>query len=199
MSEIDLFLFDLDGTVTKEELLPRIARAIGEEHAIADLTRRTIAGDVPFESSLRERVKILGKANVTEVAEIVAGVELEPEIECFLKKNAHRSYIVTGNLDVWLAKLVERLPVPILCSKARSEGNRIVELTSVIDKGQAVRSLGNGRFCAVGEGHNDLGMFEASAFSIAYGGVHDPAPGLYSVASHAIFNAETLCRLLSRL
>ena len=37
----------------------------------------------------------------------------------------------------------------------------------------------------------------AADFGVAYGGVHAPAPGLLEVASHAIFDPERLCRLLS--
>ena len=41
------FLFDLDGTITKQETLPLIAKAFGVE-AIEGLTKETIAGNVPF-------------------------------------------------------------------------------------------------------------------------------------------------------
>ena len=36
---VERFLFDLDGTITRQEILPEIARAVGLEREIADLTR----------------------------------------------------------------------------------------------------------------------------------------------------------------
>lgn len=42
------FLFDLDGTVTSQETLPLISDYFGCAEQIAELTARTIAGNVPF-------------------------------------------------------------------------------------------------------------------------------------------------------
>ena len=40
-------------------------------------------------------------------------------------------------------------------------------------------------------------LLQVEDLHVAYGGVHTPAPGLLGVASHAIFDPQTLCRLLS--
>ena len=199
MNPVDTFVFDLDGTVTEEELLPRIAAAVGETEAIADLTRRTIAGHVPFESSLRERVAILGKAPIAKVAEIVEGVSLNPTILSFLEANASRSIIITGNLDVWLTKLALRLPVPILSSRVTSKNGYIENFSEIMEKGAKARMLHAEQLCVVGDGHNDLGMFEIADVAIAYGGVHEPAASLYAAATHAVYDPNTLCRLISQL
>ena len=56
---MDYFLFDLDGTITMEELLPRIATQVGVKEQIQKLTQKTIAGEIPFEYSLKHRLEIL--------------------------------------------------------------------------------------------------------------------------------------------
>jgi HAD superfamily phosphoserine phosphatase-like hydrolase len=193
---IEQFLFDLDGTITRQEILPEIARAIGVEAEIAELTERTMAGELPFESSLRRRVEILSAVPVSEVRAIVAGVEIDPHIEAFLRDNRDRCTIVTGNLDVWIADLVARLGVPCRSSIARTVGDRLVGLTSVLDKAHVAREF-SGLICCIGDGYNDLGLMAASDLGVAYGGVHAPAPGLLEVASHAIFDSQRLCQLLS--
>jgi len=142
---IEQFLFDLDGTITRQEILPEIARAIGVEAEIAELTERTI---------------------------------------------------VTGNLDVWIADLVARLGVPCRSSTARVVDDRLVGLTSVLDKAHVAREF-SGPICSIGDGYNDLGLMAAADLGVAYGGVHAPAPGLLEVASHAIFDSKRLCQLLS--
>jgi phosphoserine phosphatase len=193
---VEQFLFDLDGTITRVEILPEIARAIGLEDEIAELTRRTMAGELPFESSLRRRVEILSRVPVSTVREIVAGVEVDPHIADFLARNRERCTIVTGNLDVWIEELVRRLGVDVRCSIARAEGDRLVELTTVLDKADVARDF-DGPICAIGDGYNDLGLMAAADLGVAYGGVHAPAPGLYDVATHAIFDSRRLCELLS--
>jgi HAD superfamily phosphoserine phosphatase-like hydrolase len=193
---VEQFLFDLDGTITRQEILPEIARAVGLQDQIAELTARTMAGEFPFESSLRRRVDILKAVPVSQVREIVAGIEIDPHVEAFLKANRDRCTIVTGNLDVWIADLVARLGVPCRSSTARVTGDRLIGLTSVLDKADVALDFA-GTICSIGDGYNDLGLMAAADLGVAYGGVHAPAPGLLEVASHAVYDSKRLCQLLS--
>jgi len=195
---VDYFLFDLDGTITMEELLPRIARKIGVWDEIYELTKHTIAGDIPFEVSLRHRVEILSRAKVSEIRKIVAGVELNPDILRFIQKNKHKCYIVTGNLDVWISELVERIDIPVLCSMVSIKDDMITSLRTVLNKREAAQSF-QGNFVAIGEGANDYGMFELASESIAYGGVHEPARQLLEIATYLTYRSDTLCNILSQL
>jgi len=193
---VQQFLFDLDGTVTRVEILPEIARAIGMEREIAELTRETMAGGLPFESSLRRRVELLKQVPVSEVRAIVRGVKRDPHVVEFLRRNRDRCTIVTGNLDVWIQDLIADLDVPFCSSAASVDGDRLIGLTSVLDKA-TVTANWVGPICAIGDGYNDLGMLAAAELGIAYGGVHAPAPGLLDVATHAIYDARRLCDFLS--
>jgi phosphoserine phosphatase len=193
---VDHFLFDLDGTITRQEILPEIARAIGLEQEIAALTRQTMDGELPFESSLRRRVQLLKAVPISQVREIVASVEIDPAIEDFIAANRTRGSIVTGNLDAWIVDLVARLGVSCHCSRARAESDRLVGIEMVLDKATVARRF-EGRICAIGDGYNDLGLIAAADIGIAYGGIHAPAPGLLDVATHAIYDSKRLCQLLS--
>jgi phosphoserine phosphatase len=193
---VEQFLFDLDGTITRHEILPIIAREIGLEREIAELTARTMAGELPFESSLRSRVEILSSVPVSEVRAIVAGVEIDPAIEAFLQANRDRCTIVTGNLDVWIADLVARLGVDCRSSVAWVSGDYITGLESVMDKATVAREF-DGAICAIGDGSNDLGIMAAAELSVAYGGVHAPAAALFDVATHVVYDPQRLCALLS--
>lgn len=62
------FIFDLDGTVTSEEMLPLIAKHFHVEEEIVDLSRETTQGNMPFVESFIRRVFILGRLPVDEVA-----------------------------------------------------------------------------------------------------------------------------------
>jgi phosphoserine phosphatase len=195
---VERFLFDLDGTITRQEILPEIARAVGLEREIAELTRVTMAGEVPFESSLRRRVDILREVPISTVREIVSQVDVDPHIAAFLREHRDRCTIVTGNLDVWIADLVADLGVDCVSSTADSEGDRLLGLRHVLDKSRVAADY-SGAICMVGDGYNDLGLIAASEYGVAYGGVHPPAPGLLAVATHAIYDPQRLCDLLSAL
>jgi HAD superfamily phosphoserine phosphatase-like hydrolase len=195
--KINKFLLDLDGTITREELLPRIAHAAGVAGEIADLTRKTIAGEIPFASSFRRRVQILSDVPVSMVRKVAADVPLDPHIMAFIAANRDRCVIVTGNLDIWISDLVERIGLPTLSSRATAVDDRIVELNHILDKEEACAAF-DAPFCAIGDGNNDRGMLSRATIGVAFGGVHQPARSLYEVATHAVFEAKTLCALLSQ-
>ncbi|WP_198147427.1 HAD family hydrolase [Sphingobium chungbukense] len=192
------FAFDLDGTITSEELLPRIAEAVGLRDEIAKLTELTLAGRIPFAYSFRERVKLLQGIPVSTVRNIVESVHLDPHIVAFFQQKADRCYIVTGNLDVWVGALCVRLGAQLISSTALVKGDRIVDLTSIVDKRVAARTIPR-PFAAIGDGHNDLGMLETADVAVAFGGVHPPAPSLLRAATHAIYDGAALCRFLRQL
>lgn len=195
---IDRFLFDLDGTITNVELLPLIAKAAGVEDQICELTRKTIAGDIPFESSLRKRVDILKKMPVSKVNEVVMSVPLNPFIMEFISENRDRCMIVTGNLDAWIDPLADSIGIPVISSKATVVDDYIVSLDHVLDKGRVAATV-RGAVCAIGDGNNDSEMLRNANIGVAYGGVNRPAQSLYNVASHMIFDARTLCQFLLQL
>jgi phosphoserine phosphatase len=192
------FAFDLDGTITREELLPRIARDLGIEAEMAELTRLTMQGAIPFAHSFRERVRMLSAVGVARVRTIVEGVGVHPAIAAFIADHPGQCTIVTGNLDVWVGSLCDRLGAALIASEASVDRDRITGITRIVDKAEAARSLPH-PLVAVGDGHNDLGMLEAAEIAIAYGGVHAPAPALAAVATHAIHDGDALCRLLRQL
>ena len=68
------FLFDLDGTITKQETLPIIANHFHIRGRIDQLTKETVAGNVPFIESFIRRVHILSDFPVDEVARLLSHV-----------------------------------------------------------------------------------------------------------------------------
>ena len=50
MSEY-IFLFDMDSTITKEEVLPTIAQKINRNAEMRNLTEATMRGEIPFRTS----------------------------------------------------------------------------------------------------------------------------------------------------
>lgn len=46
-----IFLFDLDSTVTKQEILPTISKRLGIYERMSELTESTMRGEIPFKQS----------------------------------------------------------------------------------------------------------------------------------------------------
>lgn len=195
------FCFDLDGTLTTTELLPCIAAELGISEEIATLTRVTMEGLITFEESMRLRIAILGQVPVRRVHAIIEDIGLDPVITSFIRSRREESFVVTGNLDIWVLQIVDRLGCRGYFSKATVKDNHVV-LGHILNKGDAVKAIrqaGFERVVAVGDGSNDVPMFVAADVAIAFGGTHSPTDNAIHASHYVIHNGDSLCSLLNTL
>ncbi len=196
------FCLDLDGTITREEILPLLARDLGLFEEMLALTEATIKGVIPFERSFKLRTMILNAIPLSRVQEIVGQVALSPLIVDFMQAHWENTFIVTGNLDVWLKSLVEKIGVRTFCSLADYKEDKLIGVREILNKGKAVEQLraeGFEKIIAIGDGMGDVPMFEKSDYTIAYGGVHTPIKTLIELSNVVVFTEEALCRMLNTL
>lgn len=192
-----LFVFDLDSTVTKCELLPMIARCVGLGDEMAAMTEEAMRGETPFEEGFPKRVDILKSIPISRARAIAAKAPLNEEIARFIRENSMQCRIVTGNLDVWIETLIEQLGMSgrCLCSRALVEGDRLAGVSMILNKECACRALSQ-PFIAIGDGSNDAGMFRAATFSVAFGGVRNPPERLKALADQVVWDERELTSLL---
>lgn len=195
------YAFDLDGTITTEEILPIIAAELNLEREMRTLTELTLNGSIPFQDSFRLRCAILRAVPISHVRDIVTTVSLAGGLERFIKAHRETCFVITGNLDVWVEPIIERLGCRAFTSTAQWTGDRLHGVESVLDKGDAVRAVAPdfSRVVCIGDSVNDIPMFQEADVKVAFGGIHDPAPALFDVADYAVYSEEALCRLLPTL
>lgn len=195
------FCFDLDGTITLEEILPLIAEATDLADEIAVLTQATIGGVLPFEKSFRLRCRLLAEVPLSEVRATTARVRLDPDLEAFVRDHADQAFVVTGNLDAWVEPVLRRLGCGAYTSTARVDGDRLLGVDRVLHKADPVEELRErfDRIVAIGDGMNDVPMLEAADIGVVHGAVHPPAEAARDVADYWTMNGRGLCRLLSSL
>lgn len=195
-----IFLFDMDSTVTRQEILPTISKKLGMFERMSSLTESTMRGEIPFKQSFLQRVELLKDIPVDEVSGLIEKIELNEQLVDFIQRYRNRCYIVTGNLDVWIDGLVKRIGMEgnIFCSKALVQENYIQDVFSIVDKNAVISQMVL-PFVAVGDGNNDAEMIEAAEIGIGYGGVRNIAPAVLSCASHAVYQEKRLVEFLERL
>ena len=196
-----VFLFDLDATVTKEEILPALAEQVGLLEEMREMTEKTMRGEIPFQSSFLARVEMLKTIPVSRVAEIVEKTPLNEELVQFIRTHASRCYIVTGNIDIWIEKLIKRIGLPMshcYCSSASVSDDYIISVHSVVDKEKIAKQFVV-PVVAVGDGSNDAEMVRLADVGIGYGGVRPVAYSLMCNATHVICDEHRLCSFLHML
>lgn len=196
-----MYAFDLDGTVTKEEILPLIAKELNLEAEMMLLTRLTLDGRINFEQSFRLRYHILKDVPLKKIHEITAHVKLDEDVFDFIKENSDRCAVVTGNLDLWIRPIIDRLGCLSFSSIGAAAENDRIRLVEVLYKSDAIRKMKERaeRVIAVGESFNDVPMFEEADVSISFGGVHEPVNKAISISDFVVYRGDALCRLLNML
>lgn len=195
-----IFLFDLDSTITCQEILPTVAKEMGIYEKMCSLTESTMRGEVPFSQSFLQRVELLKGIPVQEVSRRIAEIRLNEKVAAFIRQHRERCYIVTGNLDVWIEKLVTALGMEknTFCSRAAVKDGYIRNVISVVDKNAVVSQMVL-PFVAVGDGNNDAEMVDAAGVGIGYGGVREIAPPVLACADYAFYDEGRLVEFLEKL
>lgn len=195
-----IFLFDLDSTISKQEILPTISKRIGKQKEMRDLTEATMKGEIPFKSSFLNRVELLSNVNVSEVNTIVSKIPLNVGIAQFIKENRERCYVLTGNLDVWISGLMEKLGLKnhVYCSKASVKEDKIAKVISVVDKELMVKQFVQ-PIVVIGDGDNDSGMARHADIAIGFGGVRNIAPSLLTTIDYAFYDDKRCTEFLETL
>lgn len=201
-SRKSIVCFDLDGTITAEEVLPRLSRELGLYNEIAALTSATISGVIPFKESFLLRCRLLKDIKIKRVHEIMETIELNLGVVDFINNHKDECLVVTGNLDLWIEPFKKKILCPFVTSLAtESPDGNLGEVVSVLDKASFIKDLRSKKryekIVSVGDGMGDVGMFEFSDVKIAFGKVHSPVSSLISVSDYICFSETTLCNILS--
>lgn len=194
------FVFDLDSTLTKQEILPEISKYIGAHESISKITEETMLGNLSFEESFSKRVEILKDVPISKVREIIDNIELNNELIKFISQNINRCIIITGNLDIWINELMKKLNMSdkYYSSIANYDGEQVKFIEKIIKKEDVLNEI-KSPIVAIGDGSNDTKMIEYADIGIGFGGVRPIAPSVLEVCDYAFYEEEKLCQFLKRL
>lgn len=124
-----MVVFDLDGTLIKEEFLPLVGKLVGKEKEIAEITELGMQGVISFKDSIERRLKILGKIDATLIEKALKSCTITNGAKELIQELKTRKYctaVATGSIrplaefisdkldiDHFISNDVELSPIPV--------------------------------------------------------------------------------------
>lgn len=180
-----LVLFDVDSTLIEQEVIDLLAAKTPHSATVADITKRAMAGELDFDSALKERVALLRGLPETVLDDVrqeitfsqgaltlisslqQMGVKIGAVSGGFLNvltplfHDLNLDYLKANTLDIEDSVLSGNVVGPIINSREKLRALKEFSERSSIPLSQTI---------AVGDGANDVLMIEGAGLGVSYRG-----------------------------
>lgn len=179
---IKLVVFDLDNVIIDGEGIDEIGKLVNVEDQIAAITEQAMQGELDFETSIKQRVKLLEGASIKDIEALAEKMPLmagaEETIKS-LKENGFDVVIISGSFDVIANTIKEKLNVDNIFTNSLVQENGLLtgEVLGPLVTGSKLDVLSKfldeagytlEECIAVGDGANDISMIESAEYGIAF-------------------------------
>jgi len=180
-----LALFDVDSTLIEQEVIDLLAQRTPYGDRVSEITRRAMAGEIDFDSALKERVSLLRDLPESIFDDVISEITFSPgalELITFLKKQGVLVGAVSGGFINILEKLFKRIPLDYLSANSLEIQNGLLTgrtLGPIINRRAKAEALSHfaeisgvsmRETIAVGDGSNDVDMITLAGLGVSYRG-----------------------------
>jgi phosphoserine phosphatase len=204
-----LLLADMDSTIVTTETLDEIAAFAGLKEKIAEITARSMNGELDFRQALIERVGMLKGLDASALDETWKTTELTPgaaTLIATMRANGAHTALVSGGFTFFTSKVAERCGFhehhanTLLLGDGKLLGtvgepilDRDAKLAT-LKRLAAQLGLSLAETVTVGDGANDLAMIQAAGLGIAY----HAKPTVAAAARHRISHTDLTALLYAQ-
>ncbi|MFQ5941289.1 MAG: phosphoserine phosphatase SerB [Nitrososphaerales archaeon] len=175
-----LVIFDVEGVLLDAEYLPLLAKLVGKEREIMDITLQGIKGEIPWEEGLLRRVDALRGIDYGKAIEIASSMPImkgAKEVSKELKRSGWRLVAVSGGFTIITERLRDELDFDYIASNElifkdekltgvdiKVNSDKANALTEVIEKWNEKKE----DIVTVVDGANDLKLFDIAGLKVAF-------------------------------
>lgn len=179
-----MLIADLESTIIEQECLDELAKHIGKEEVIADITTRAMRGELDFEPALKERVAMLKGLPESALQELYdTGITLMPGAETLLatlRKHDVFCGLVSGGFAFFAARIADKLNFNRFQCNDLDVSNGVLTGTviepilgratkaEILSAWAAELGFAESDVLATGDGSNDLAMLGIAGMGVAF-------------------------------
>lgn len=178
-----LICFDMDSTLIQTEVIDELAERAGVGDEVRAITESAMQGDIDFEESFKQRIKLLKGLDASVLKEVAVSLPITEGLGRlmkvlqkvgfktailsggftyfgdYLKEKYGFDYMYANELEIVDGKLTGNYIGDIVTGKRKAELLKLIAQVEKIDLRQTV---------AVGDGANDLPMLGVAGLGIAF-------------------------------
>lgn len=198
-----LVIFDVEGVLLDAEYLPLLAKLVGKEKEIMDITVQGIRGEIPWEEGLLKRVDALRGIDYDKAMKIALSMPImkgAKEVCQKLKRAGWRLLAVSGGFTIITDRLKDELDLDYIASNELifKDGKLSgVDINVNSDKANAIAKVirqwneKKEDIVTVVDGANDLKLFDIAGLKVAFN-----AQELVKEKADVVINEKDLTLLL---
>lgn len=178
-----LLVADMDSTIVTTETLDELAAYAGLQAEIAAITKRSMNGEIDFETALRERVRMLKGLRLDALEKTWSATKLTPgarELVATMRAHNATTALVSGGFTYFTGKVAAHLGFDVHRANTLIDDgealtgevgspvlDRHAKLEILTELAEA-RGLKMSATLAVGDGANDLAMLREAGLGVAF-------------------------------
>ena len=183
ISDIKLAVFDMDSTLIQCEVIDELATRAGVGEQVAAITERAMRGELDFNQSFSERLRLLrnlDSSTAVEIAEELPYTDGARELMTTLRARGVRTVIISGGFSLFADHVATELEIDeyfantLEVSDGVLTGVAIPPIVNAEYKEFKLREIADSmgitmrQTLAVGDGANDLKMLNAAGIGVAF-------------------------------